>query len=78
MLIRSKKGSAITEAALVLPAIILTLVILLAAAASYYEDVRILSEKHSRERTDKMVNGCINNGEAEFIRRLDFLSEGII
>jgi len=77
MMIHSKKGSFISEAAVILPVIIITVSLLITVSANKYDEVRCQAEARAIERNKQMENGKINTGEADFIRSLDFLAEEI-
>lgn len=77
MKMMNKKGSSMVEAALVLPIVILSVAAVFSLAVVLYEEVCLQAEYHLKIRESAMVNGKIRKGEAEFIRKVDFLMEGL-
>ena len=75
--IKSKKGSAILENALILPLSIFMIFAVFSLAIHFYETVCLQTGQHSAAREEKRIEGKSENGETSFIRYADFISEGL-
>lgn len=73
---RDRKGSVFVEAAMILPLLILALSLVITYGITRYEEVKNQIAVHEQDREASMRGEDIDKGEGDFIRKIDFLTEG--
>jgi hypothetical protein len=77
MLKRNKSGMVFVEAAMILPLIILTIMVIIGYAANSCQEVTKRINGHIELR-EKQADECVNdNRECRFVRNIDFIMEEI-
>ncbi len=72
-----KHGAVMIEAALVLPLTIIVIMTLLSLAFYYHEQAVLQTKQYACLREKEQHEGKTNFHEAEFVTRVDFLSEAL-
>lgn len=70
-IIKSRAGSTIVEAALVLPMLLIALAVILQFAIGQYETTSTSSLQHQLEREELLVDQVMHGKETSFIRSID-------